>query len=66
MNREARIQLITAILYVVILLAQGKDGGFHVVARWYLHGAKNMRRLGNWAYTTAIRWENSARELVTS
>ena len=60
-----RVEVVAVILYAAILLRMDKAAGFRLAASWYLRGSRGMRDLSNWAATTAIRWENAAKELVS-
>lgn len=64
MSREMRVELFALFLYCIIMMRMDKRRGFLTAAqilRWY---GSICRDLGNWAYTTAIRADNAARELV--
>lgn len=60
-----RVEVVMVVLYAAILLRMDKAAGLRTAAAWYLHGSRNMARMGTWALTTSIRWENAAKELVT-
>jgi hypothetical protein len=60
-----RVEVVAVILYAAIILRMDKEKGLRLAARWYRFGALRMRDLSNWAGTTAIRWDNAARELVS-
>lgn len=60
-----RVEVVAIILYAAILLRMDKTAGLRTAAGWYLRGSRVMRDLSNWSGTTAIRWENAAKELVT-
>lgn len=60
-----RVELVAVILYAAILMRMDKAKGFRMAASWYLHGSHIMRDLSNWAGTVAIRWENTAKALVS-
>lgn len=61
-----RVEVVAVVLYAAILLRMDKAAGFRLAAGWYLRGSRHMRNLSNWAGTAAIRWENAAKELVSS
>ena len=63
-RNDWRVELVAVILYAAILMRMDKTKGFRMAAGWYLRGSHIMRDLSNWAGTTAIRWENAAKELV--
>jgi hypothetical protein len=65
MNREWQVQVVALILYAAIIIRMDKAGGLRMAAGWYLRGSHLMRDVSNWSGTTAIRWENAAKELVS-
>lgn len=65
MNRDLRVEIVVVILYAAIIIRMDKAAGLRTAAGWYLRGAGIMRDVSNWAGTTAIRWENAAKELVS-
>lgn len=64
-KRQMQVEVVAVLLYAAILYRMDKAAGLRTAAGWYLWGARRMRDLSNWAGTTAIRWENSAKELVS-
>jgi hypothetical protein len=64
LNRDLRVEIVCVLLYAAILIRMDKAAGFRLAASWYLRGSYVMRDISNWAATTAIRWENAAKELV--
>jgi hypothetical protein len=58
------VEVVAIVLYAAILMRMDKHKGLRMAAGWYLRGAHVMRDISNWAGTTAIRWENAAKELV--
>ena len=63
-HKDWRVEVVAVVLYAAILLRMDKRAGFRTAASWYLWGSRLMRDLSNWTATTAIRWENAAKELV--
>ena len=64
LNRDLRVEVVCVLLYAAIIIRMDKAAGFRLAASWYLTGARCMRDISNWAATTAIRWDNAAKELV--
>lgn len=62
--REVKVELLAIVLYAAIIFRMDKEKGLRTVAGWYLSGSRAMHAVGTAALTTAIRWENAAKELV--
>lgn len=64
MNRQVKVELLVAAIYLAMFLCQDHEKATLNVARairWY---GRRCTDLGNWAWTQGIRAENAYKELI--